>query len=136
MVRLADDLNALRPHMQDAEEAWLALLVGAHDWTAWTPTNSVWIPHHRAAQQVNEDLARLTHLELRHSWSFDRADEVRARATACGATPLPAAVVTLIRAMVATHGDPTVAEVVSGATAVLADSHRSLSALPPRLRGR
>lgn len=127
-AEMADDLTAARRLRFDDEPAWLDLLVAAHDWAAWAPPN-------RALDLIVDELMGLRHLELRHSWSFDQIDAVRAASSAARALGLPQALFSLVRVATATYGDPPPEAVQRAAEAVAADAMGSWQRFDSLARG-
>jgi hypothetical protein len=107
------DLRTLAGRLPHADEVgWLGLVVSALDWTAWAGPPA----YHRG----RDELAKLRHLELSHSYLFDRVDETEHLAAAWRAAEyiVPAAVARLVPAAWAGHGEATAAEVWAAAEAI------------------
>jgi hypothetical protein len=65
----ATDLQFLsRRRSFEDEIGWLQLLVTAIEWAAWERPNPLY-------SRAREELTQLRHLELRHSYAFDRVEE-------------------------------------------------------------
>ncbi len=101
LSHLDQDLKILRDRMNpDRESEWLALLVAALDWTAPLRNNPVF-------DLLHSEIAKLKHLELGHSYQFDRIDRTlhwSAEAVAAEG-PDREAFVRILRDLWASHGE-------------------------------
>ncbi|QEL18005.1 hypothetical protein [Limnoglobus roseus] len=119
------DLKQLKKHVGlENDAAWLGLLVAAMDWAAWNQPNLI-------VSFCQDELQSLKHLELHHSYYFDRVDQTLYWGGEGSAVqgPLLEEFIRLLGTVWATHGPVLRSDIVEGLKPLAAQPLRCLGCL-------